>query len=193
VLDPSPAIEEIVRRFLGNPDYANLPRKYKTAISGLQDVSHETHDVAFVGVNHPEHGPGMDLWIGGGLSTNPMLAQRVGAWVPLDEVPEVWEAVTSIFRDYGYRRLRNRARMKYLVADWGAETFREVLENEYLLRTMADGPAPDKPVQQWRDHVGVHEQRDGRYYVGFAPRVGRVDGGTLTKVAALAEQQRFSS
>jgi sulfite reductase (ferredoxin) len=55
VLDPSPAIDEILRRFLNNPEYANLPREYKTAISGLQDVSHETHDVAFIGVNHPEH------------------------------------------------------------------------------------------------------------------------------------------
>ena len=54
--------------------------------------SHEINDIAFIGVNHPEHGPGLDLWVGGGLSTNPMLAQRVGAWVPLDEVPDVWEA-----------------------------------------------------------------------------------------------------
>ena len=54
---------------------------------------HEVNDVAFIGVNHPEHGPGFDLWVGGGLSTNPMLGQRVGAWVPLDEVPDVWEAV----------------------------------------------------------------------------------------------------
>ncbi|PBA31977.1 sulfite reductase [Mycobacterium intracellulare] len=105
VLDPSAAIDEIVRRSLNNPEYANLPRKYKTAVSGLQDVSHETHDIAFVGVHHPEHGPGLDLWVGGGLSTNPMLAQRLGVWVPLNEVPDVWEAVTQLFRDYGYRRL----------------------------------------------------------------------------------------
>ena len=142
VLDPSPAIDEIVRRFLNNPEYANLPRKYKTAISGLQDVSHETHDVAFIGVNHPEHGPGLDLWVGGGLSTNPMLAQRLGAWVPLDEVPDVWEGVTSLFRDYGYRRLRSKARLKFLIRDWGIEKFREILEQEYLKRRLIDGPAP---------------------------------------------------
>ena len=45
---------------------------------------HEINDIAFIGVNHPEHGPGLDLWVGGGLSTNPMLAQRLGAWVPLE-------------------------------------------------------------------------------------------------------------
>lgn len=119
VLDATPAIEEIVRRYIGKPEYANLPRKFKTAISGLQDVVHEVNDVAFIGVNHPEHGPGLDLWVGGGLSTNPMLAQRVGVWVPLDEVPDVWEAVVSLFRDYGYRRLRSKARLKFLIKDWG--------------------------------------------------------------------------
>ncbi len=101
VLDASPALDEIVRRYIGNPDYANLPRKYKTAVSGLPDVAHEINDISFIGVNHPEHGPGLDLWVGGGLSTNPMLAQRLGAWVPLEEVPDVWEAVTRLFRDYG--------------------------------------------------------------------------------------------
>ena len=54
------------------------------------------HDIAFVGVVHPEHGPGFDLWVGGGLSTNPMIGHRVGAWVPLDEVPDVWAGVVSI-------------------------------------------------------------------------------------------------
>ena len=113
--------------------------------------SHEVNDVAFIGVNHPEHGPGLDLWVGGGLSTNPMLAQRVGAWVPLDEVPDVWEGVRRVFRDYGYRRLRSKARLKFLIKDWGIEKFREVLETEYLKRP-ADrrararaGQAPDRP------------------------------------------------
>ncbi len=70
VLDPTPAIDEIVRRYIGDPKYSNLPRKFKTAISGQQDVVHEINDIAFIGVNHPEHGPGLDLWVGGGLSTN---------------------------------------------------------------------------------------------------------------------------
>ena len=84
---------------------------------------------------HPELGPGFDLWVGGGLSTNPMLAQKAGVWIPTEDVPDVWEAVASVFRDYGYRRLRSRARLKFLVADWGIDKFREVLENEYLGRT----------------------------------------------------------
>ncbi|MFE0417786.1 sulfite reductase SirA [Streptomyces tendae] len=189
IIDGTPALEEMKRRVLNNPAYSNLPRKFKTAISGspVLDVVHEINDVAFVGVEHPEHGPGFDLWVGGGLSTNPKLGVRLNAWVPIEDVPDVYEGVISIFRDYGYRRLRNRARLKFLVADWGAEKFRQVLEDEYLKRKLTDGPAPAEPTSRWRDHIGVHRQKDGRYYVGFAPRVGRVDGTILTKVADLAE------
>ncbi|MYQ44336.1 nitrite/sulfite reductase [Streptomyces sp. SID4985] len=190
IIDGTPAIDEIHRRIIGNKDFSNLPRKFKSAVSGspLLDVAHEINDIAFVGVVHPEHGPGFDLWVGGGLSTNPKIGVRLGAWVPLDEVPDVYEGVISIFRDYGYRRLRNRARLKFLVADWGAEKFRRVLEDEYLKRPLLDGPAPEQPVERWRDHVGVHRQQDGLFYVGFAPRVGRVDGATLAKIAGLAEE-----
>lgn len=184
VLDPTWAIEEIVRRYIGKPDFADLPRKYKTAISGLQDVAHEINDVAFIGVNHPEHGPGLDLWVGGGLSTNPMLAQRVGAWVPLGEVPEVWAAVTSVFRDYGYRRLRAKARLKFLIKDWGIAKFREVLETEYLKRPLIEGPAPE-PVKHPIDHVGVQRLKNGLNAVGVAPIAGRVSGTILTAVADL--------
>ncbi|MFF7733321.1 nitrite/sulfite reductase [Streptomyces sp. NPDC007984] len=189
IIDATPALEEMKRRVLNNPAYSNLPRKFKTAISGspVLDVVHEINDVAFVGVVHPEHGPGFDVWVGGGLSTNPKLGVRLGAWVPIDDVPDVYEGVISIFRDYGYRRLRNRARLKFLVADWGPEKFRQVLEDEYLKRQLTDGPAPEQPSQLWRDHIGVHRQKDGRFYVGFAPRVGRVDGATITKIADLAE------
>ncbi|MFJ5711329.1 nitrite/sulfite reductase [Streptomyces sp. NPDC093105] len=189
IIDGTPAIDEIQRRIVGNKDFSNLPRKFKSAVSGspLLDVAHEINDISFVGVVHPEHGPGFDVWVGGGLSTNPKLGVRLGTWVSLDEVPDVYEGVISIFRDYGYRRLRNRARLKFLVADWGPEKFRQVLEDEYLKRKLTDGPAPAEPAGRWRDHVGVHRQKDGNFYVGFAPRVGRVDGPTLTKIAEIAE------
>ena len=162
ILDGTPAVREIVRRYIGDPRFSNLPRKFKSAVSGSprQDVAHEINDVSFVGVVHPEHGPGFDVYVGGGLSTNPMLAQRLGVWVPLEEVPDVWEAVISVFRDYGYRRLRTRARLKFLVNDWGVAKLREVIETQYLKRPLLDGAAaPAYPGR--RDHVGVYDQADG--------------------------------
>ncbi|MFY9677425.1 nitrite/sulfite reductase [Glutamicibacter protophormiae] len=188
IIDPTPVIAEIARRYVGNPEFANLPRKFKTAISGhpSQDVVHEINDVALIGIVHPQLGPGYDLWVGGGLSSNPRLGERLSAFVTQEQAPDVWEGVTSIFRDYGYRRLRNRARLKFLLADWGTQKFRQVLEDEYLgyaLPDIAPGPQPETAG----DHSGVHEQKDGKFYIGLTAEAGRVSGTTLTALADLAE------
>ena len=189
LIDPTWAIEEIKRRFIGNPDFSNLPRKFKTALSGMltNDVVHEINDISFVGVQHPELGPGFDLWVGGGLSTDPRLAERLGVFVAEAEVPDVWAGVASLFRDYGYRRARHKARLKFLLADWGVEKFRRILEQEYLYRALPDGPAP-QPSAERGDHIGVHEQKDGRFYIGAAPLVGRVSGTRLLELADLVEE-----
>jgi len=189
IIDPTPVILEIKRRFIGDPELVNLPRKFKTAVTGHPslDVVHEINDVSLVGVVHPELGPGYDLWVGGGLSTAPRLAERIGVFVTQDEAADVWHAVIRIFRDYGYRRLRNKARLKFLLADWGVERFRQVLEDEYLGHPLPDGPPPAIPTTPG-DHVGVHPQKDGHFYVGAAPIVGRVGGDTLTGLADLMDR-----
>ena len=189
ILDATEVLRATEAVAAGNPAFTNLPRKFKTTISGCasQCTAHEVNDISFVGVIGPDGKPGFDLWVGGGLSTNPMIAQRLGVFVEPGRVPEVWSGVAGLFRDYGYRRLRSRARIKFLVADWGAARFREILETEYLGYALPDGPAPPPPPAGSRDHVGVHRQRDGRYYVGVAPHVGRTSGTQLWHVADLAE------
>lgn len=171
VLDGSPQIHEVHQEYIGNPAYSNLPRKFKSAISGCTAhcTVHEINDVAFVGVELPSGEKGFDLWVGGGLSTNPMFGKRLGVFVRPDQVADVYGGVIGIFRDYGYRRLRHRARIKFLVSDWGVDKFREVLELEYLKEPLPDGPAPELPRGGRRDHVGVFPQKDGNFYVGFAP------------------------
>jgi sulfite reductase (ferredoxin) len=190
VLDATADIRAVSQRFIGDPAFSNLPRKYKTSISGCTAgcTNPEINDVSFVGVIGPDGEPGYDLSVGGGLSTNPMFAQRLGAFVPRERVPEVWAGVTAAFREYGYRRSRNRARLKFLVADMGAEWFREKLETEFLENgPLADGPAPVPAPMDGRDHVGVFPQVDGRSYVGFAPRAGRISGHQLRLVADLSD------
>ena len=188
IIDGTPEIAAIGEQYIGDSAFSNLPRKFKTSISGCaaQCAIHEINDVAFVGVVNENGEAGYDLWVGGGLSTNPMIGKRLGAFVRPGQVPEVWAGVAGLFRDYGYRRLRHRARIKFLVADWGPEKFREVLEKEYLGYALPDGPAPDAPRDGIRDHVGVHPQRDGNYYVGFAPTVGRLSADALDVIAELA-------
>ena len=186
--DGSAALTETAERYLGDPAFSNLPRKFKTSISGCAQhcVNHEINDVAFVGVHDADGQPGFDLWVGGGLSTNPMFAQRLGVFVHADDVPEVWGGVCGIFRDYGYRRSRNHARLKFLLADWGTEKFRQVLQDEYLGRKLPDGPAPQASPAH-RDHIGVIAQNDGRFAVGATTASGRTSGTALTKVADLAD------
>ncbi|NUR90315.1 MAG: nitrite/sulfite reductase [Nonomuraea sp.] len=190
VIDGTAAIQEVHDRFIGDPAYSNLPRKFKTAISGCAAhcTVHEINDVAFVGVVNEDGERGYDLWVGGGLSTNPMLGKRLGVFVSPDKLGDVYGGVIGIFRDYGYRRLRHRARIKFLVNDWGVEKFRDVLETEYVKEPLPDGPAPELPRSERRDHVGVHPQKDGNFYVGFAPKVGRLDGDTLHRIADIAER-----
>ncbi|MFI6815173.1 nitrite/sulfite reductase [Nonomuraea sp. NPDC050328] len=189
LLDATPQVREIHDRFIGDPAYSNLPRKFKSALSGCPAhcTVHEINDVAFVAVDKDGE-KGFDLWVGGGLSTNPMFAKRIGVFVRPDQVADVYGGVIGIFRDYGYRRLRHRARIKFLVNDWGVEKFREVLETEYLKEPLPDGPAPVEPRGHRRDHVGVFPQKDGNFYVGFAPKVGRLDGDRLHLIADLAEK-----
>ena len=188
IIDPTPVINEIVERFIGDDSLSNLPRKFKSAITGHPslDVVHEINDISLVGVVHPDLGPGYDLWVGGGLSVAPRLAERLGAFVREDQAAEVWHGVIRLFRDYGYRRLRAKARLKFLLAQWGPEKFRQILETEYLGYPLADGPAP-APSTLPADHVGVHRQSDGRAYVGLAPIVGRVSGTILDALADAAE------
>ncbi len=188
IIDPTPLIAELGERFIGNPLLSNLPRKYKTAITGhpSQDVVHEINDFGLVGMVHPEFGAGYDLWVGGALSTNPMLAKRLGAFVKPEEAADVWLGVTSIFRDYGYRRMRTKARLKFLMADWGPEKFRQILEDEYLGYKLADGPAAPKPTTPG-DHIGVHEQKDGKFFIGATPLAGRLSGAQLVKLADTLE------
>src|SRR5215472_6049149 len=189
IIDATSALRAVEAVAAGNPEFVNLPRKYKSAISGCAShcTAHEVNDISFVGVTGHDGTAGFDLWVGGGLSTNPMLAKRLGAFVTPDQVPEVWAGVTGLFRDYGYRRLRSRARLKFLVADWGPEKFRQVLEREYLGFALPDGPAPPPPAAGSRDHVGVHRQKNGLYYVGVAPHTCRTSGTQLWHVADLAE------
>jgi sulfite reductase (ferredoxin) len=188
IIDATPEIAAIGEQYVGDSAFSNLPRKFKSSISGCaaQCAIHEINDIAFVGVLNEAGEAGYDLWVGGGLSTNPMIGRRLGAFVRPGQVPEVWAGVAGLFRDYGYRRLRHRARIKFLVADWGPEKFREVLEKEYLGYALPDGPAPAAPAHGIRDHVGVHQQRDGNYYVGFAPTVGRLSADALDVIADLA-------
>ncbi len=190
VFDATPDLLAADRRLTGTKEFSNLPRKFKMSISACRDhcVQQEINDVGLVGVVHPDGRRGYDVLVGGGLSNTPHFAQRLGVFVPRAEVTEVLAAITALFRDHGGRDKRTHARLKFLVAAWGSERMRKVLETDYLDRDLEDGDAAPASTSVHRDHVGIHRQHDGNLYVGTSPLVGRTTGERLVEVGRIARE-----
>lgn len=191
VIDTWPIVEAADKALTGKDEFSDLPRKYKISITGSADhwVQHEVHDIGLVGILHPETGEvGFDIWVGGGLGSQPHFAQRLNAFVRPDEVIPVCYQVTTIFRDFGYRRNRQHARLKFLMADWGAEKFRQVLE-ERLGYKLTDNYKYEPRTNSYKDYVGVTPQKQpGLVAVGLATLRGRVNAQQLFQVADLADK-----
>jgi sulfite reductase (ferredoxin) len=189
LIDATPYVLAVGRRLTGTKEFSNLPRKYKISITGCthQCGAHEINDIGAI-AHRVDGRVGFDVVVGGGLSTTPYMARSLGAFVLPEELTEVCVAITKAFRDYGYRRARNRARLKFLIADWGVEKFREVLEVKYLKRRLLDGPPAPPTKAVHRDHIGVHRQADGNLYVGFSLIAGRTDAGQIAAIADLSRR-----
>jgi len=195
LFDASSLAQQVNESLTGHLAYANLPRKYKIGISTCKTwCSHpEIQCVALVGAERHVQGHaefGFDLRVGGGLSTQPFISQRINAFIKPEEVIEVIRHITEIWRDTPeYREKRHHARIKYLIHDWGVSKFRQVLE-ERLGRKLEDAPADyQEPPEAYRDHIGVHAQKQpGLYYVGAPVLIGRITSQQLKRVADLCRR-----
>jgi len=195
LFDAGPVAKQVSDFFLGNPAYANLPRKYKIGIAACRTwCSHpEIQCVSLVGATRTMHGreeAGFDLRVGGGLSTQPFLSRRLNAFIPPEDAVEVIRHITEIWRDApAYREKRHHARFKYLIHDWGVPKFRQALE-ERLGRPLQEASANyEEPPEAYRDHVGVHAQKQpGLYYVGAPVLVGRITSPQMRRVADLCRR-----
>ncbi len=194
ILDATPVVQQINTYFVDNRDFADLPRKYKLCITGCRSwCPHPEIDcLSFVGVERTVDGKkqvGFDVRVGGGLSTQPFLSKRLGVFVTPEQALPVAIKITEIYRDTSeYREKRHRARFKFLVADWGVEKLRLTLEAK-LGYKLDDAPADyQDPPERYRDHVGVHAQKQpGLFYVGAPVLVGRITSAQMRTVARLAE------
>lgn len=189
VLDVSPIAEQLHHHFSGNPEFGDLPRKFKLSVTGAPQLEgiHLVNDIGFLA--HEVAGEiGFDVWVGGGLGAVAHLAERLGVFVKPEEVLEVARAITAAYRDHGYRQNRKKSRLKYLILDLGVEKFREIVETEYLGRRLTDGPAAPVAPFGGSDVLGVHSQKDGRNYVVVATTVGRLDPDRARALSDLAER-----
>ncbi len=196
LLDASPLILQVNRFFVGNADFYNLPRKFKVSITGCASWCSypEINDVGLTAVRRLRAGreeTGFSLRVGGGLSTQPHLAQRLNAFVAPSQVLPVVQAVAELFRDADVlRQSREQARLKFLFLKhgWNAKTFLDELHKRLGYRL---DPAEEEVVPSgvYRDHVGVHAQKqDGFYYVGASVLRGRLTAAQFAAVADLAER-----
>jgi sulfite reductase (ferredoxin) len=199
VCDASPLVREATRLLVGNPSFYNLPRKYKICITGCRVWCSypEINDVGMTAVTrtlngHPE--VGFSLRVGGGLSTEPLFGQRLNAFVRWGQVMPVIQGVTEIFRDADeLRESRERARLKYLFLrhGWTAASFMAELERRIGFK-LEPAALEDPPADVYRDHVGIHAQKQPGYsYVGAAVLRGRITAEQLRIAAELAD--RFAS
>ncbi|MFC6863997.1 nitrite/sulfite reductase [Halomicroarcula sp. GCM10025817] len=197
-VDAWPVAQELNETFKGNDDYANLPRKWKVAITGCDEGcgQGDINDLAF---EPAEKGGelGFNVRVGGGLSRKePRLARSLDVWVPPEQAADVAHGMSALFREYGDREDRFNARIKFLVDEWGTEKMRSVLQEEFVdfeLPTagedMRDQYTYNTGTQAGHnDHVGVTEQPDGNYYVGLNVLVGRMGADDTLELAELADE-----
>ncbi|WP_422929448.1 NADPH-dependent assimilatory sulfite reductase hemoprotein subunit [Singulisphaera sp. PoT] len=172
---------------------AYLPRKFKTAFAIPEDNCTDIHanDLGYLAVVETGKLVGYNVLVGGGLGTTPS-AQKTFPFlsVPLcfvarDEILKIGEAVLKVFRDFGNRSDRKRARLKYIIHDWGMPAFRAKIE-EYLGHPLQD----PKPVfvTDVDDHLGWHAQGDGKLFLGIPVENGRIkDYGTFRLASCLRD------
>lgn len=191
VIDASPIAVEAARLLTANPDFYNLPRKFKISATGCPHWCSypEINDIGLAPATRDGQ-TGFSLRVGGGLSNEPHLAVRLNAFLKPSQAVTAIRAVAEIFRDqYSLRESRERARLKYLFMKegWTAESFLAELRSRVDF-TIAPAGEETVPDDVFRDHVGVHPQRQpGLSYVGATVLRGRLTGDQFDAAASLAE------
>jgi ferredoxin-nitrite reductase len=186
--DAYPIAREISDFFTGNREYANLPRKFKLSVTGCREdcAQAEINDVGLWPAQLTDDTLGFNVLVGGGLSDGPRMASDIDIFIEPEQAMELTRAIAQLYGELGNRENRGICRMRYLVQELGPEEFR----NELVARCDLDlRPAGEALTHSYRgDHLGVHEQKDGRYYVGCNVTVGRIAGSRFADAARLAEE-----
>jgi len=162
-----------------------LPRKFKMGIALPEDncVDLYTQDLGLMAIVEGGQIVAYNVLAGGGMGrtpsaekTFPALAERITCVTP-DQVIAVCEAIVKVQRDFGNREDRKRARLKYLIADWGVPKFKAMVEQYFGKGLPEPHPADVTGVD---DHIGWHEQGDGKLFLGINIENGRIkDEGSL--------------
>ena len=198
LIDASPLAVEIAHLLTANPEFYNLPRKFKITVTGcpIWCSFPEINDVALTAIKRTVNGVeeiGYTLRVGGGLSTEPHIAVRIPAFIPQDKALDVVTAIVRIFKQQtALRENRTRARIKYLFMrhGWTAESMLEAIEAKLGYKLDPSPVSADTvPDDVYRDHIGITPQKQpGLSTVGASVLNGRLSGEQLGKLADLADK-----
>ncbi len=196
-IDAGPTVREVNQMFLDSDrEFSNLPRKFKSSVAGCHLHCHQPqiNDIGIFGVKriNPRTGTeerGYGITVGGGLSSQPYIGQGLRVFIKPEQVAAVCRGVAHIFRDHGYREKRTRARMKYLVADWGWQKFRDYLEADIGFKLEHDDNIAAPEYAPHTDHMGIGPQKQpGLSYVGVPVERGRITADQMAHAARLADK-----
>jgi sulfite reductase (ferredoxin) len=196
ICDASPLAIEASRMLAGNAEFYNLPRKFKISITGCKVWCPypEINDVGLTANSRIVGGKpevGFSLRVAGGLSAEPHLGERLNAFVRWNQVLPVIRGIAELFRDSDVlREHRERARLKFLFLrhGWTAEAFLKDLERRIGFQ-LDPAETEQAPADVYRDHIGIHPQRQAGYcYVGASVLGGRITSDQMRAAADLAER-----
>jgi sulfite reductase beta subunit-like hemoprotein len=196
IADPRPVVDALQAFFHKNKDFGDLPRKYKIAVEGssVQSTLPQINDASLIAHKRQSDGvAGFHFFVGGGLSLQPFFGQMLDIFVPadqIDKIVDVQRAISECYRDADQLRLkRTRARLKYLMAEWGPEKF--TAEVRKKLDWSPDLAAPGFAFSDdtYRDHLGVNAQKQpGLNWIGLCILSGRITDEQLVQVADVADK-----
>ncbi len=173
----------------GNPAFSNLPRKFNIAIAGCRDnsVHAEINDIAFIPA-YKNDILGFNVLVGGFFSGKRCEAAiPLNVWVAPDQVVALCEAILIVYRDHGLRANRQKARLMWLIDEWGVEKLRAAVETQ-MGQTLQSEAEKDEIMWEKRDHIGVYAQKQaGLNYVGLHVPVGRLYATDMFDLARLAD------
>jgi sulfite reductase beta subunit-like hemoprotein len=163
LIDTRPVVKQLDGFFNGNKDFLDLPRKLKIAISGcsLNCGNPEIHDLSFVAVENPSNEIGFAVLVGGTVANAPELGRPLNIKVKTEEILDVAKCTAEIFRDFGTREVKAKARFRWLVDAWGTEKLRKAIE-EKLGKPLKSYTLEQLPTCGG-EHVGVQPQKQEGY------------------------------
>lgn len=188
LFDTLPIVKEAVKFFTGKTEYLDLPRKFKIAVSAcpLNCVRLEINDLGLVAIKS-SYGLGFTAFIGGGIGVPPMLAKPMNIYIGLNEVLDFMKAIVEIYRDYGDRKSKAKARFKWMVEEFGIEKIIKLIEMKIGKQLKF---FDTKNINlKWDDHIGYQQQKqEGFYFIVVPTLVGILNVKQFKKILELVDK-----